>query len=302
MDYLDTSSFKPAESQNIQPINKFYNTHPFHLVDPSSLPFLLSLSALGIVLSAVLFMHPDLVAVSSKMLLLVSVLVTVYLMGRWWLNVTYESYVGYHTIRVKKGLKLGFILFIVSEIMFFFGFFWAFFHSSLSPAIELGAVWPPYGIEPFDPMTFPFLNTIVLLLSGLSITYTHYYMMLNKFKEAREGFLITLALALLFTYVQFDEFFYGPFSISDGIFGSCFYMITGLHGFHVIIGTIFILVCYARYKKPTISISSNELIPHSYYVFTTKASLGFEFASWYWHFVDVVWLYVYTFLYWWSSL
>ena len=120
MEYLDTTFFKPAEAQDPQPLNKFYNTHPFHLVDQSSLPFLLSLSALGIVLSAILFMHPGLIAVSSKMLLLVSVLVTLYLMGRWWLNVTYESYVGYHTVRVKKGLKLGFILFIVSEIMFFF--------------------------------------------------------------------------------------------------------------------------------------------------------------------------------------
>jgi len=279
---------------------KYFNRHPFHLVAPSSLPFLLSFSALGLVLAAISFMHSGVyVTFSGITLLAVFVVLTVYLMAVWWLNVVKESYSGYHTVRVQKGLKLGFILFIVSEVMFFFGFFWAFFHSSLSPAIEIGSIWPPSGIKAFDPMTFPFLNTIVPLLSGLSITYTHFYMMLNQYKLAREGFIVTLALALLFTYVQFDEFYYAPFAISDGIFGSCFYMITGLHGFHVIIGTIFIFVCYLRYKLPTISTSPQG---HTFYVFTTKTFLGFEFASWYWHFVDVVWLYVYTFIYWWGSL
>lgn len=282
--------------------NKYQNTHPFHLVDPSALPFALSFSALGMAISGVLYMHSEVYTnVNGFMLLVFFILLTLSLMVIWWLNVIHESYSGFHTVRVQKGLKLGFILFILSEVMFFFGFFWAFFHNSLSPAVEIGAIWPPLGIATFDPTTFPLLNTFILLLSGVSITYAHYYIMLKNITLAREGFLVTLALAVMFTYVQFDEFYYGPFSISDGIYGSCFYMITGLHGLHVIVGTLFILFCYLRYKAPSVTALDGQ-VDHTYYFYTTRNFLGFEFASWYWHFVDVVWLYVYTFLYWWGSL
>src|SRR5690554_168251 len=278
---------------------KYHNTHPFHLVDPSVLPFVLSFSALSMILTGVLYMHSETYSsVPSLFLFISSIVVLVTLMFVWWFNVVHESYAGFHTVRVQKGLKVGFILFIVSEIMFFLGFFWAYFHSSLSPAVELGSIWPPLGIATFDPTTFPLLNTLILLLSGVSITCAHYYMMLKEVSLARQGFLITLALALMFTYVQFDEFYYGPFSISDGVYGSCFYMITGLHGFHVIIGTIFIFFCYLRYRISTDTYETND----SAYFYTTRTFLGFELASWYWHFVDVVWLYVYTFLYWWGSL
>ena len=231
------SSYSPLGS------NKYQNTHPFHLVDPSALPFVLSLSALGMAVSGVFYMHSEVYNnVNGFVMLIFFVLSTISLMFLWWLNVIYESYSGFHTVRVQKGLKIGFILFILSEVMFFFGFFWAFFHNSLSPAIEIGAIWPPLGIEPFDPTTFPLLKYFCTSFSGVSITYAHYYMMLKNIVIAREkAFLVTLALAVMFTYVQFDEFFYGPFRISDGIYGSCFYMITGLHGFHVIIGTLFIL-------------------------------------------------------------
>lgn len=284
--------------------------HPYHIVNPSPLPFLLSFSVFGLLLSAVFYMHSNSYYsnIISLILLLSFSVITILFMSRWWLNVIYESFFGYHTIRVKKGLKLGFVLFIISEVMFFFGFFWAYFHSSLSPAIEIGSIWPPLGISTFDPMTFPLLNTLVLILSGVSITFTHYFMFRKKYeKETHEGFTATLVLALVFLYVQFDEFYCSPFSISDGIYGSCFYMITGLHGFHVIVGALFILVCFARYNKEYadifwIRIPSILAWEDLSFFFTDKVFLGFEFASWYWHFVDVVWLYVYTFLYWWGSI
>jgi len=281
--------------------DKYRNVHPFHLVDPSVLPFLTSFASLGVVLAGVLYMHKETYpTVPSFFLFILSIILLVSLMFVWWSNVIYESYRGYHTVRVKKGLKIGFILFIVSEVMFFLGFFWAFFHSSLSPAIQLGSIWPPLGIETFDPTTFPLLNTLILLLSGVSITCAHYYMMSRDVWNVWRAFRVTLALALMFTYVQFDEFYNAPFSISDGVYGSCFFMITGLHGFHVIIGTLFIFFCYLRYK-PVARLRIVDLMEENVF-FTKRTFLGFEFASWYWHFVDVVWLYVYTFLYWWGSL
>ncbi len=284
--------------------------HPFHLVDPSPLPFLLSLSIFGLAASVVIYLHQEVYLNFNGFSLMVFFFITTtLLMARWWRNVIIESFLLYHNKVVKKGLKVGFALFIVSEVMFFFGFFWAYFYNALSPSIWVGGIWPPFAITVFNPLTLPLANTGILLTSGLTITYSHMYMSLkNSYYYAKEGMALTIFLALIFIYIQFQEFYYAPFSIADGIYGSTFFMITGLHGFHVIVGTIFIFVCYLRYKPALFDIGaaniSKGLIKilkksggHTSYFYTTKLFTGFITASWYWHFVDVVWIYVYIFLY-----
>lgn len=261
------------------------NYHPFHLVTPSPWPFLISIAAFVTAVGATMYMHSYKGGLLTLLLGLFSVLL---IKGLWWRDVIREAtFEGMHTLRVQRGLKFGFILFIVSEVMFFFGFFWAFFHSALSPAISIGCIWPPQGITPFSPLGTPLVNTCVLLLSGATITYTHFNLVAGNFSKTFIGFLETIFYAGLFTYLQGQEYVFAPFSISDGIYGSVFYMITGLHGLHVIIGTLFIIVCFVRFRKSH---------------FTRQHHLGFEFSAWYWHFVDVVWLFVYTAIYWWGGL
>lgn len=209
-------------------------------------------------------------------------------MSFWWRDVVREAtYEGAHTSVVQKGLRLGVILFIVSEVMFFFGFFWAFFHSSLAPTVQIGCVWPPVGITPFNPWGIPLLNTTILLLSGLTITAVHHYLVAGNKEEALNFYIFTLVLAIFFTLFQVYEYISAPFSISDGIYGSTFFMATGFHGFHVIVGTVFILVCFFR-----------TVLDH----FTRTHHIGFEAAAWYWHFVDVVWLFLFVSVYWWGGL
>jgi len=212
---------------------------------------------------------------------------TVLILALWWRDVIREgTFEGMHTLKVQQGLRLGFVLFTVSEVMFFFGFFWAFFHSSLSPAIQIGCIWPPAAITPFDPTGIPLINTFILLLSGATLTSAHYNLLQAKFPETLVNFAQTLTCAFLFTFLQLQEYLHAPFAISDGIYGSVFYMITGLHGAHVIVGTLFILVNAVRFYKLH---------------FTTDHHLGFEFGAWYWHFVDVVWLPVHSTIHVWGG-
>jgi heme/copper-type cytochrome/quinol oxidase subunit 3 len=187
---------------------------------------------------------------------------------------------------VQKGLSMGMILFIVSEVMFFFGIFWAFFHSSLSPNIEIGAVWPPKGIVTFDAWKIPLLNTIILLTSGASVTWAHHALVAGNRSETTLGLIFTVCLGLVFTMFQAYEYSHALFTIRDTVYGSVFFLATGFHGFHVIIGTIFLFACLLR---------------HLNYHFTTKHHLGFEAAAWYWHFVDVVWLFLFISIYWWGA-
>jgi len=258
--------------------------HLYHLVDGSPWPLASSMGALLITTGLVCYMHRIEFGFFIFILGLFVIFFTMYV---WWRDVIREgTYQGNHTLIVQRGLKYGFILFIVSEVMFFGGFFWAYFHSSLSPAIVLGAVWPPVNIVPLNAWGVPMLNTAILLLSGLSITWVHFSILSGNFKNGLYGFIVTLFLAIFFTLLQIGEYLYAPFNISDSVFGTVFYSLTGLHGLHVIIGTIFIFVCFYRF-----------LNSH----FTTKHHLGFEFASWYWHFVDVVWLFLYIFVYVWGS-
>jgi len=259
-------------------------THLYHIVDISPWPLSVAVATLLLTSGLVCYMH----RVSNGMFLfLLGMFILIVSLFVWWRDVIREStYQGNHTLIVQRGLKIGFVLFICSEVVFFGGFFWAFFHSSLSPSILLGSVWPPVNIVGLNAFGVPMLNTAILLLSGFSITWVHFSIIYGDAVEANYGFLVTLSLAIFFTLLQIGEYLTAPFNISDSVYGSAFFSLTGLHGFHVIIGSIFIAVCYFRFLN-------NE--------FTTKHHLGFEFASWYWHSVDVVWLFLYAFVYLWGN-
>jgi len=196
-----------------------------------------------------------------------------------------EACKGYTHI-VIKGLKWGIILFITSEVLFFFSFFWAFFHSSLSPTFETGLLWPPTGISPFNAFQVPLLNTIILLSSGVSVTWAHHAILENNFSQTFQSLMITIFLGVYFTSLQALEYWEASFSFSDSVYGSTFFIATGFHGIHVIIGTTFLLICWVR---------------HSSRLFSRTHHFGFEAAAWYWHFVDVVWLFLYISIYWWGS-
>jgi len=180
---------------------------------------------------------------------------------------------GNHTKEVVRGLTFGLLLFIVSEFFAFLSIFWAFFHSALTPAIELGNMWPPFGIEPINAFAIPLLNTLLLLSSGATITYAHHSLIAANREGALRGFILTIFLAVIFTCLQVFEYYESSFTIVDSVFGSAFFCATGLHGFHVIIGTIFIGVGLIRFVN---------------YHLTNSHHAGFEFAAYYWHFVDVI--------------
>nr|AIZ58507.1 cytochrome c oxidase subunit III [Alectorobius capensis] len=257
------------------------NFQPFHIVDKSPWPLTGSIAAFTFMTGMLDFMH-----YSNLTMISISFIIIIITMIQWWRDICRESsFQGNHTLIVLMNMKWGMALFIISEIFFFFFFFWAFFHSSLSPNIELGSQWPPSAINPFNPFSIPLLNTTILLSSGISITWSHHSILGKNYKEAKTSLIITISLGLLFTSLQIWEYLQSPFSISDSIFGSTFFMSTGFHGLHVIIGTSFLIISLLR------------LI---YSHFSNKHHFGFEAAAWYWHFVDVVWLFLYTFVYWWT--
>nr|ALO76596.1 cytochrome c oxidase subunit 3 [Coccidula rufa] len=256
--------------------------HPFHLVDVSPWPLMGALGAMISMFGLIKWFH-----LFNNNLLLLGNLIIIIIMFQWWRDVTREgTFQGHHTFAVSVGLRWGMILFITSEIFFFLSFFWSFFHSSLSPSIELGMIWPPKGINPFNPIQIPLLNTLILLSSGLSITWAHHSLMENNFNQSFQSLLLTIILGIYFSILQGIEYIEAPFSISDSVYGSCFFMATGFHGLHVIIGTSFLIVCLIRLY-----------LNH----FSSTHHLGFEAAAWYWHFVDVVWLFLYISIYWWGS-
>ena len=265
------------------PLNLVYQGHGFHLVNPSLWPLTGSVSAFMCALGTAMWMHEY---VGGGYLLFLGVLSLVLTMIVWWGDVIDESLQGHHTSMVQNGIRMGVVLFIVSEVMFFLAFFWGFFHSALAPTIEIGCGWPPVGIEAFHPFQVPLLNTAILLLSGASITWSHHALVGNALEEATAGLVMTIVLALVFTFVQAYEYIEAPFSISDGAYGTTFYMTTGLHGFHVFIGTVFLIVCLFRH-----------LMGH----FTPSHHVGYEAAIWYWHFVDAVWIFLYVFVYVWGN-
>nr|BAJ24574.1 cytochrome c oxidase subunit III [Sipyloidea sipylus] len=256
--------------------------HPYHLVEMSPWPIVGALSTMIMLTGLVNFFQK-----SSMSIMMLGMIMTLMTMIQWWRDVVREgTYQSMHTKIVIKGLRWGMILFIVSEVFFFISFFWAFFHSSLSPSIQIGSMWPPIGIMPFNPMQIPLLNTVILLSSGVTITWAHHSMLNNNLKEMNTSLLITVLLGVYFTILQAYEYIEAPFTISDSVYGSSFFMATGFHGLHVIIGTTFLIVCLLR-----------QLNFH----FSKNHHVGNEAAAWYWHFVDVVWLFLYISIYWWGN-
>jgi cytochrome c oxidase subunit 3 len=264
--------------------NIFMRKHPFHLVDPSPWPIFASFAAFMMTVGGVMYMHAY---EGGEFVLTFGLVMVLYSMYVWWRDVIREAtFEGHHTTPVQVGLRYGMILFIISEIMFFLAFFWAFFHSSLAPTVEIGVVWPPKGIQVLNPWEIPFLNTVILLSSGATVTWAHHAILAGNRRQATLGLSLTVILAVIFTGFQAFEYLEAPFSISDGIYGSTFYLATGFHGFHVIIGTIFLAVCLYRL-----------LVQH----FTKSHHFGFEAAAWYWHMVDVVWLFLFVSIYYWGG-
>nr|UIR97930.1 cytochrome c oxidase subunit 3 [Cyphoderus sp.] len=258
------------------------SNHSFHLVDQSPWPLTGALGALMMTTGIVKWFH------SFNFTIMIFGLTTLVVTCiQWWRDISREStFQGLHTFIVAKGMRWGMILFITSEVLFFFSFFWSFFHSSLAPTMEIGLNWPPTGITPFNPIQVPLLNTIILLSSGVTITWAHHGIMENKFSQSLQGLLLTVILGIYFTCLQAMEYLEASFSIADSAYGSTFFVATGFHGLHVIIGTTFLIVCLARLANCH---------------FSSHHHFGFEAAAWYWHFVDVVWLFLYLTIYWWGS-
>lgn len=258
--------------------------HPFHMVSPSPWPIMSSFALLSLAISSVLMFQNQ----SNGVLLFVCNLLSVIgSMLFWFRDIIYEGcYGGYHTSAVVRGINIGMVLFIISEVLFFLSIFWAYFHSALSPGIEIGNMWPPKGIIAVNPWGLPLLNTVILLTSGSTVTYAHHSLINGNRKGAIIGMLLTIVLALLFTLLQGKEYLESAFTISDSVFGSCFYFGTGFHGLHVIIGTILLIVGLWRIWN---------------YQLTSDHHLGLELGILYWHFVDVVWLFLFIAIYWWGS-
>nr|YP_010431982.1 cytochrome c oxidase subunit III [Abrus daozhenensis]USS62517.1 cytochrome c oxidase subunit 3 [Abrus daozhenensis] len=256
--------------------------HPFHLVNNSPWPITGSMGLFSLTSGAIFWLHYN-----KMSLMILGIIIIILTMIQWWRDVVREStFQGLHTKIVTSGMKLGMIMFITSEVLFFLSFFWAFFHSSLSPSMEIGMQWPPLGIKSFNPMSIPLLNTMILLSSGVSITWAHNALLVGNFSQTLHSMMITIILGLYFTLLQGVEYMESPFTMADSVYGSAFFMSTGFHGLHVIIGTMFIIISTMRISN--LHMSKNH-------------HMGFEASAWYWHFVDVVWLFLYMSIYWWGS-
>jgi cytochrome c oxidase subunit III len=267
--------------------------HDYHLVDPSPWPAVGAASAFVLAVGAITWMHRS--TGLAPFIFAVGVIGVAYTMISWWRDVIREAeFQGHHTRVVQLSHRYGMILFIASEVMFFVAWFWAYFSTALFPTDVhqvmrdefLGGVWPPKGIETFDPWHLPLLNTLILLTSGTTVTWAHHALLHNDRNGLKWGLICTVLLGLLFTCVQAYEYSHAHFAFSGHIYGATFFMATGFHGAHVIIGTIFLIVCLAR-----------VMAGH----FTPTHHLGFEFAAWYWHFVDVVWLFLFACIYVWGA-
>ena len=221
-------------------------------------------------------------------LFLLGIVLLIIVIIQWWRDIRREGAIqGIHTSIVELGLRWGIALFIISEVFFFVRFFWAFFHRRLSPNIEIGAIWPPFGIKVFNPFQVPLLNTVILISSGISVTWAHHTLIIGNYSQTKLGLVLTVILGFYFSILQILEYYEASFTFADRVYGSTFFIATGFHGLHVIIGTLFLLVILIRHLK---------------YEFRKNHHFGFEAAAWYWHFVDVVWLFLYIVIYWWGSV
>ena len=266
--------------------------HPYHLVDPSPWPLVGAISALVLAVGAIMYMHE----IDGGIVMGIGLIMCLGTMAVWWRDVIKEGeHGGHHTTTVQLGLRYGMVLFIASEVMFFVAWFWAFFDASLyaDEAIQIarvehtGCTWPPQCVEVFNPWHLPLINTIILLTSGTTVTWAHHALKENKRGGLIWGLTLTVLLGVCFTAVQAYEYGHAAFGFTDGIYSSTFFMATGFHGAHVLIGSIFLIVCLGR-----------SLVGH----FKPDHHFGFEAAAWYWHFVDVVWLFLFFAIYWWGSL
>src|SRR5215204_645553 len=267
--------------------------HDYHLVDPSAWPIVGAVSAFMMAVGAIGWMHNSYAA--APFIFGVGVIGVLYTMIGWWTDVAREAtHGGYHSHVVQISHRYGMILFIASEVMFFVAWFWAYFNTALFPADVhqfardqfLGGQWPPKGIETFDPWHLPLLNTLILLTSGTTVTWAHHALLENDRQGLKWGLILTIILGAVFTCVQAYEYSHAAFGFKGHIYGATFFMATGFHGFHVLVGTIFLLVCLLRAYAGQ---------------FTPTQHLGFEFAAWYWHFVDVVWLFLFACIYVWGA-
>ncbi|MFK5978563.1 MAG: cytochrome c oxidase subunit 3 [Rhizobiaceae bacterium] len=276
--------------------------HDYHIVDPSPWPLIGGIGAFTMAIGAIAgmrYLNEDVfmlggVDLANPWLFYIGVALVLYTMFAWWSDTIKESHAGDHTPVVQMHLRYGMILFIASEIMFFVAWFWAFFDASLfaNEAAQYarveytGGQWPPVGIEVLDPMHLPLFNTVILLLSGTTVTWAHHALIHDERGMLKGMLFITVVLGVLFSGVQAYEYAYAPFDFKESIYGATFFMATGFHGFHVLVGTIFLLVCLFRAM-------SGHFKPEKHF--------GFEAAAWYWHFVDVVWLFLFFSIYIWAS-
>ena len=266
------------------------HNHPYHIVNPSIWPLIGSISALALFSGLVMWMHDH---QYGPYVFFAGAIGVAFTMFSWWADVIREAHGGDHTPIVQLHLRYGMILFIASEVMFFLAWFWAYFNASLFPStIEaVGGTWPPEGTHVLDPFGWPLFNTLVLLCSGTTVTWAHHALINGDRKGLIAGLWLTVLLGLLFTSVQAYEYIHAPFNFvgvvpDANIYGSTFMMATGFHGAHVIIGTIFLIVCLVRAYKGH---------------FRPEQHFGFEAAAWYWHFVDVVWLFLFLCIYLWGG-
>ena len=259
--------------------------HDYHILKPSIWPFIGAVSAFIMLFGGVMWMQEH-----GPWMFLIGLVGVLYVMFSWWTEVVHEGQEGDHTPVVRIGLQYGFILFIMSEVMFFVAWFWAFFKNALYPMGPMSpikdSVWPPEGIVTFDPWHLPLINTLILLLSGVAVTWAHHaFVHDNDRKTTINGLIVAIILGLCFTALQAYEYSHAAFGLSGNVYGAVFYMATGFHGFHVIIGTIFLIVCLVRFMRGQM---------------TQDNHVGFEAAAWYWHFVDVVWLFLFFAVYIWG--
>ncbi|MXU66853.1 cytochrome c oxidase subunit 3 [Oceanomicrobium pacificus] len=262
--------------------------HDYHILQPSIWPFVGAVGAFVLLFGSVLFFKDY-----GPWVMLIGLALTLYTMYAWWSDVVTESQAGDHTPVVQLGLRYGVILFITSEVMFFVAWFWSFFKHALYPMGEIEGtevvpgVWPPAGIETFDPWHLPLINTLILLCSGCAATWAHHALVHdNDRKGLVNGLILSIVLGVLFTIFQIYEYSHAAFGFSGNIYGANFFMATGFHGFHVVVGTIFLFVCLLRAMRGH---------------FTQEKHIGFEAAAWYWHFVDVVWLFLFAAVYIWGG-
>ncbi|MDB5441416.1 MAG: cytochrome [Caulobacteraceae bacterium] len=277
--------------------------HDYHLVNPSPWPLIGSIAATVMALGLVSYMHGGMfpgMAKHNPTIVLAGLAGVLFTFAGWWREVVLEARAGDHTPVVSIGLRYGMILFIASEVMFFVAWFWMFFemalfhtdrtHSAIEEVRNAWATWPPTGVHLVPAFQLPLVNTLTLLLSGTTVTWAHHALQAGDRKAAKIGLLLTILLGMLFTSIQAYEYhhiltakeFFNDASVNSGLYGSTFFMATGFHGFHVIVGTIFLIICLLRMMGGG---------------FTPKQHFGFEAAAWYWHFVDVVWLFLFAFIY-----